>query len=422
LSDGDKKIFNLKRTGCGFPYSFPIIQDYFGSCDNPAYYFRWKPVLESFSYNDSKTIVVEGGVGDFSWSLYPEDSVFSLDNATTSERTNTVRTDFSADIGDSVVVTVEDSCGNSVSGILKVCSCISDADKGYVQQEDFLGVARSAAVAASVETSIYVGLGGGPAEYLKDWWQYNLVTDGWTQKADFGGGIRYGALAVACGTKIYAGFGSDHAHSRYGDWWKYDTETDIWTQKASTIARTNLVGATYGTKIYVGMGGEGTAISDWWEYDTETDTWTQKAIFDDGLGRQRSGAVCARLGAYIYVGLGHTIYAGYQYLKDWWRYDPGNDTWLQRANCVIDSGLYVAIAVALNEKIYIGTGMTDGGDQSSSKDWMRSYDPDTNTWAEEDAFSGGPRNSAVAASAGGAIFMGTGYYTSRLNDWWRYIA
>ena len=110
----------LKRTDAGeVGFRKKLWKIVLNTCDDPEYYFRLVPKQDSFYKNDSQEIEVVGGVGDFSWSI--SGSGFSLADATTSGRTNTVSTDGTVSIGDSAVVTVVDSCGSSVEGNLKVC-------------------------------------------------------------------------------------------------------------------------------------------------------------------------------------------------------------------------------------------------------------------------------------------------------------
>ena len=109
----------LKRTGCGFPYTFPIIQEYLG-CDALDYCFRWNPALAALvNYVNSICISVSGGIGPFNWSVANRD--FELDSITTEGRTNVIGINYPAAMNAVGIVIVTDSCGNSVSGIVKGC-------------------------------------------------------------------------------------------------------------------------------------------------------------------------------------------------------------------------------------------------------------------------------------------------------------
>src|SRR5438874_13312750 len=75
--------------------------------------------------------------------------------------------------------------------------------------------------------------------------------DTWTQKPDFGGGERSGAASFAIGGKGYIGTGLS-----LKDFWEYDPVTNAWTQKADFggTARSNAVGVSIGSKGYIGTG------------------------------------------------------------------------------------------------------------------------------------------------------------------------
>ena len=114
----------LKRTNSGFPYHVSIIQDWDGTCDDPEYYFRLVPVHECFYGSDFLPVEVEGGVGDFTWSIVGDG--FSLTTETTSARTNAVSADDTVELNDEATLTVEDSCGTIITTKLRACPYGSD--------------------------------------------------------------------------------------------------------------------------------------------------------------------------------------------------------------------------------------------------------------------------------------------------------
>jgi len=75
---------------------------------------------------------------------------------------------------------------------------------------------------------------------------------------------------------------------------------------------------------------------------------------------------------------------------------------------------YQAVAAEAGGKIYVGTGY-DG--TNHFKDWWE-YDPDTDAWTQKTDFGGTARGLAVAAEAGGKIYVGTGYDGANTKDWW----
>jgi len=123
----------LGRIGTGQPHRFEMIQDYTGSCSNPEYYFRWVPTYSCLLDSSTIEIAVVGGISPFTWSVSGSD--FVLTDETTVGRTNTIKSIYPASMSTSAVVTVEDACGISVSGVVKECY---DNPKGTWPPPDIL--------------------------------------------------------------------------------------------------------------------------------------------------------------------------------------------------------------------------------------------------------------------------------------------
>src|SRR5213596_1743906 len=130
--------------------------------------------------------------------------------------------------------------------------------------------------------------------------------DTWTQKADFGGVTRAGATGLSVGSKGYIGLGANIQH--YKDFWEYDPDANTWTQKADFGGHGRLyaVGFTIAGKGYVGTGQSGsfpnyTYYKDFWEFDPIQNTWTRKANFG---GTARYGAAGFSIDSKGYLGTG----------------------------------------------------------------------------------------------------------------------
>ena len=176
------------------------------------------------------------------------------------------------------------------------------------------------------------------------------------------------------------------------------------------------------TKIYAGCGYDPdrfpTHLRDWWEYDPEEDSWATKTDFPgDGhlgtYGRFVGAGVAA--GGKVYIGLGSD---GYEYYKDWWEYDPEEDAWTQKADFTSTRGYPLAVECA--GKIYAGLGRSWGG-VIVYDDWHE-YDPTGNTWTPKTSMTLA-RRSAIGASVGGKVYVGTGYNDLTATfylDWWEY--
>lgn len=109
----------LTRDGVGQVHSVSMMQDY-ACCDEPDYSFSFGFNEEALTSGSSEEIRVYGGCPPFTWAI--TGTLISLGSASTEVRTNTI-TAVSGEY-DTVteIVTVTDSCGNSVSGEVRVCN------------------------------------------------------------------------------------------------------------------------------------------------------------------------------------------------------------------------------------------------------------------------------------------------------------
>ncbi|MBS1658624.1 MAG: T9SS type A sorting domain-containing protein [Bacteroidetes bacterium] len=141
-------------------------------------------------------------------------------------------------------------------------------------------------------------------------------------------------------------------------------------------------------------------------------TWTRKADFING----RSGAIGLSIGNYGYAGTGGSS-LGWQ--KDFWRYDPNNNSWTQMADFP-GSARGNATAFSIEDKGYLGVGQDDNGFR---KDFWQ-YDPVTNSWNQRSDFGGGERCVVVGFSIGSKGYIGTGLDNNwnRKKDFWEYNA
>ena len=154
---------------------------------------------------------------------------------------------------------------------------------------------------------------------------------------------------------------------------QHSASAQAWTKKADFGGgeRYGAVGFSIGNKIYVGLGFDGSYYKDFWEYDPANNTWTQKADFG---GTARQDAVGFSIGNKGYIGTG---YDG-SYKKDFWEYDPATDAWIQKAYFG-GTGRDYAIGFSNGNKGYIGTGLYyDGTTPHFYKDFWE-YNPDNDT-------------------------------------------
>lgn len=276
---------------------------------------------------------------------------------------------------------------------------------------DLPGTFRYGAAGFSIGGKIYVGTGISSSSGVKDFWEYDPVTDTWTQKADFGGAARGFAVGFAINGKGYIGTGVSSAGSFptvFKDFWEYDPATNVWTQKADFGGglRTGATGFAVGGKGYIGTGHYNGYQNDFWEYNPVTDAWTQKANFPGGA---RWVAAGTSLGDRGYIGTGTTGSLGNQgsIYNDFWEYNPTNNTWSQKASCG-GAPRQQAAVFAFGTKIYLGTGLTSNGVLVAD---FWAYEVSTNTWTQIAAPTS--THAAVGISTGYSGYICTGNGTGK---------
>ncbi len=212
------------------------------------------------------------------------------------------------------------------------------------------GLERASAIAFTIDTFAYVGLGIG-GTLLKDLWRYDASTGTWTQMADFAGTARNGAIGFAIDNKGYVGLGQD-ADNLKADFYSYNPSLNEWEELADFegSARKEAVGFTMGGKGYVGTGRSNAGyLADFWEYNPLTDTWDQKADFP---GTPRLGAVGCGVFPNAYIMLGEDN--DFEYRKDVWSYNYFGDVWSQRAD--FPQTRTQASALVVDGRIFVGLG------------------------------------------------------------------
>lgn len=135
--------------------------------------------------------------------------------------------------------------------------------------------------------------------------------------------------------------------------------------------------------------------------DDPLGNWVKKSDFE---GLPRGSAVSFVIDDKAYVGLGYNDDNDYQYLNDFWVYNPSIDRWDKIADFPGNARI-ASVAFSINGKGYLGTGY-DG--KNKMKDFWE-YDPTSNTWIQKDDFPGGARYKAVGFSLNNYGYIGTGY-------------
>lgn len=184
-----------------------------------------------------------------------------------------------------------------------------------------------------------------------------------------------------------------------------------WEQKSSmpAVGRHRSTALACGNRAYVGLGHINAVVDilydDWWEYDPGTDSWSQKANFAGGLRYHASGFT---IGNTMYVGTGRAPNS--VLMTDFWKYDPSSNTWLTVASFP-GAARRGAVGFEINGYGYVGTG-------SYYADFYK-YNPVSNSWTAVAPLSTG-RISAVGMSLNGKGYCGTGDVGGNSGDWWEY--
>ena len=198
----------------------------------------------------------------------------------------------------------------------------------------------------------------------------------WVTKSQLNGPARSEAVTFTIDNFAYVGTGWDGLNTRFTDFWKYDPVENVWSQVTSmpdSTARSSAVGFSVGEKGYVGTGYNGfNYLSDFYEYDPATGKWTRKA---DYAGGARYESVAFGIGNLGYVGTG---FDGNNALKDFYQYDPAQDKWTDIG--FSGNKRYGALTFTYNNKAYLVTGVNSGVMQIDF--WVFNPASDTAKWSQ----------------------------------------
>jgi N-acetylneuraminic acid mutarotase len=184
--------------------------------------------------------------------------------------------------------------------------------------------------------------------------------------------------------------------------------------------RSSAVGFSINGKGYVALGRDSlnNPLNDCWQYDPGLNLWNKKASFP-GIGRVK--AVATVINNKAFVGMGFNPLIGVYteksaYLKDFWIYDPLNDSWTRKADFPSDD-CDACVGFSFGNFIYVGSGFNGFGFGGSF--WK--YDTTIDNWSQLKDFPENFRSGAVVCTNGERVFFGTGYDTYNENDWWEYF-
>lgn len=172
---------------------------------------------------------------------------------------------------------------------------------------------------------------------------------------------------------------------------------------------------TYGY-VVTGSDAEYASMDDFYRYDPGTDSWTQMDDFP-GTSRGFGYGVETESKGYLGFGLYYNPDTGEEaYLNDLWEYDPLTESWTELATCPCQPRIHPAM-VAVNGKIYVGLGGSVFGDLG---DWWE-YDIESDTWTEKEDFPGLDRHHPYYFGIGDYAYVGMGHSGPNIfNDFYRY--
>lgn len=285
----------------------------------------------------------------------------------------------------------------------------------------------------------YLMMGYSETGLLKDVWEFDPASGIWTRKADFPGAARAETFSFVIGDKAYIGGGLiGGAENNYGtlrEFWEYSPATDTWTKKADYPGKgvRGAVGFSIGGEGFVGTGyrkvmtdlpedNDDQYQNDFWRYNPGTNTWKKIANFP---GCPRAFSTAFVIDGFAFVGTGTTLtYRNYN-TKDFYKYSPSTNSWARIADFAGGERAYV-VGFSINGKGYAGTGRgvpypVSYGPTDEYKDFWE-YNPAGDKWTKKTDFGGGNRLWATGFAISNKGYVGTGGFEWDVykNDFWEY--
>ncbi len=190
----------------------------------------------------------------------------------------------------------------------------------------------------------------------------------------------------------------------------------VWTSKASiSIARSTHVGFSLNGKGYIcgGMDDASNDLKDLWQYDPGTNTWSQKADMP-GVGRRELSAFT--IGDYAYVGHGRNLNTT-EIFYSFNKYDPSTNTWSAIAACPVQR--YTSTGFSIDTVGYVTCGILPG--VARYKD-LYAYNPRTNSWSQKASLpqSALNRSYACVVSLNHKAYLMGGFEGEHMEDMYEY--
>jgi N-acetylneuraminic acid mutarotase len=312
--------------------------------------------------------------------------------------------------------------------VTAMASCSGSSDDttllgDWYKKSDLEGVGRSGAVSVVIDGKAYVGTGFDGTKWLTDWWQYDAALDFWKKQDPFPGAARTAAVAFEANGKAYVGTGyADDV--LFNDFYVFDPTVAPgqglqWTKIADYLGGTRYgaVAFSLGNVGYVGTGyDENNYLKDMWKYVPGEDTWTQVVSV---TGSKRAYAFSFVVNGKAYVGGGQNNNV-LQY--DLLEYNAETGLWTPKLELNDDTQPATTISrqqtatFVINGKAYLV-----GGASSSIDNQVWEYEPTTDIWTRKTDFEGAGRENAVGFAIGDRGYITTGRASSaRYDDIWQF--
>lgn len=220
---------------------------------------------------------------------------------------------------------------------------------------------------------------------------------------------RAAAACVAIDSTIYVLCGRSQTSAVNATMLVYDAALDEWSQVATSMpARVNATATTMDGNIYVGLGYGGKSIydeqmylRDFYRFEPENNSWTRLADYPSG---NTVAAISFSDGQYIYVGFGF-----HSFTHELYRYNPKNDAWEQVSKHLSASDypprVMSPIAGVVGTRYFVGTGF-----RNFVGSFMAEYIPASDSWEKRTPVPGKARHNAAATATDEQLFVFGGWH------------
>lgn len=281
----------------------------------------------------------------------------------------------------------------------------------WVQRNSMPVAGRYVGVSFVVGNYAYVGTGYNNAnQILDDIWEYDPQIDSWTQVASIPK-ARAAGSAFSFASVGVVGLGTNGS-VRYNDFYSYDPGSNSWTQIASLPDQPRYGAASFvagGVFGYICSGNMGSAAGPYsnqlWELNSGTFLWTQKQDFP-GAPRYGIRGVGGGFG-FVFGGVDESS-GNFIEFDDLWRFDSFSNSWVQMQSFP-GSARHYSVIVEFGNSIIVGTGIDANQVITSPMKDFYQYDPINNSWTGLPSLpSSYGLWGAVSFSVSGRTFVATG--------------